>query len=90
MIRGGEKAMFTDLQGLNRLREMNRNDDPEALQAVARQFESIFTHMMLKSMRAASFGNELTGGHQMEFYRGMFDQQIAVECRRAGGSGLPT
>lgn len=88
MIRGGEQAMFTDLQGLNRLREMNRNDDPEALQAVARQFESIFTHMMLKSMRAASFGNELTGGYQMDFYRDMFDQQIAVEMSESGGIGL--
>lgn len=88
MIRGGEQAMFTDLQGLNRLREMNRNDDPEALQAVARQFESIFTHMMLKSMRSASFGNDLTGGYQMDFYRDMFDQQIAVEMSESGGIGL--
>jgi len=84
----GEQAMFTDLQGLERLRGMARRDDPEALREVAQHFESLFTHMMLQSMRSAGFGDELTGGNEMEFYRDMFDQQIAVEMSQGQGIGL--
>ncbi|MCP1726422.1 flagellar protein FlgJ [Natronospira proteinivora] len=84
----GEQPIFTDLQGLEKLRGMARRDDPEALQAVAQQFESLFTHMMLQSMRSAGFGDDLTGGNEMEFYRDMFDQQIAVEMSQGEGLGL--
>ena len=85
---GGEQAMFTDLQGLERLRGSARREDPGALREVAQQFESLFTHMMLQSMRSASFGDDLTGGKQMEFYRDMFDQQIAVDMSQGPGIGL--
>ncbi|MEA5444243.1 flagellar assembly peptidoglycan hydrolase FlgJ [Gammaproteobacteria bacterium AB-CW1] len=84
----GDKPVFTDLQGLERLRGKARRDDPEALREVARHFESLFTHMMLQSMRAASFGDDLTGGNEMNFYRDMFDQQIAVEMSQGQGIGL--
>ncbi|MDQ2068487.1 flagellar assembly peptidoglycan hydrolase FlgJ [Natronospira bacteriovora] len=84
----GDKPVFTDLHSLEGLRGKARRDDPEALREVARHFESLFTHMMLKSMRAASFGDDLTGGYQMDFYRDMFDQQIAVEMSQGQGLGL--
>ena len=86
--RAGDKPIFTDLQDLERLRGAARQDDPEALREVAEQFESLFTHMMLQTMREASFGDDLTGGGQTDFYRDMFDQQIAVEMGSGGGQGL--
>lgn len=86
--RAGNQPIFTDLQDMERLRSAARRDDPEALREVAQQFESLFTHMMLQTMRDASFGDDLTGGGQTEFYRDMFDQQVAVEMGAGSGEGL--
>ena len=47
-------SVYTDLQGLGSLREAARNQSPEALQGVARQFEAVFIGMMLDSMRTAT------------------------------------
>ena len=44
---------YTDVQGLNTLRTQARAQDPEALRSTAKQFETIFTKMMLQSMRDA-------------------------------------
>jgi flagellar protein FlgJ len=61
---------------------------PEGLREVARQFESLFTTMMLKSMRSASQGDPLFGSDQADFYQDMFDQQLAVELGKGRGLGL--
>jgi flagellar protein FlgJ len=69
--------------------------DPRAVTAneptvreAARQFESLFLRLMLKSMREASMGDELFDSHAGGFYRDMFDDQIAVEMSGDGGFGL--
>lgn len=71
---------------LSQLKQLARDADPETLKAAAQQFESVFTRMMLKSMREASFGDELFGGSQMEFYRDMHDQELANSL--SGSIGL--
>ena len=71
---------------LDKLKQLSRDADPETLKAAAQQFESVFTRMMLKSMREASFGDELFGGSQMEFYRDMHDQELANSL--SGSIGL--
>ena len=71
---------------LDKLKQLARDADPETLKAAAQQFESVFTRMMLKSMREASFGDELFGGSQMEFYRDMHDQELANSL--SGSIGL--
>lgn len=71
---------------LDKLKQLSRDADPETLMAAAQQFESVFTRMMLKSMREASFGDELFGGSQMEFYRDMHDQELANSL--SGSIGL--
>lgn len=79
---------YTDLNGLAALKRGAKAQTPEALREAARQFESIFTRMMLKSMREASSGDELFGSQQSGFYRDMFDDQIAVDMSRGHGLGL--
>ncbi len=89
-IDAGSAGIYTDLHGLGRLREAARagSESPETLREVARQFESLFIQMMLKNMRAASFGDELFDSDQSAHYRDMFDSQISLQLGRQGGFGL--
>jgi flagellar protein FlgJ len=60
------------------------------LQEAAKQFESLFTKMLLKSMREANqnFGDSMFSSNQTEFYEGMFDDQLAVQMSQGRGLGL--
>lgn len=64
--------------------------DATQLQAAARQFESLFTQMLLKSMRAAgeSFKDSASSSQQSDFYQDMFDQQLALHLSKGRGLGL--
>ena len=63
-------------------------DDPETLRAAAKQFESLFTKMMLDSMRSASFGDPMFGSDQGDMYQDMADDQLAVQLSQGRGLGL--
>jgi peptidoglycan hydrolase FlgJ len=78
----------TDFRQFARLRASAHGDDPAALREVARQFESVFTKMMLDSMRAASFGDPLFGSDQADMYQDMMDDQLAIEMSQGKGLGL--
>ena len=80
--------VYTDFEGLAALRAKARDDQEAALDQVARQFESLFVQMMLKSMRDAGLGGGLLDSKQSEFYREMYDQQIAVDMAQQRGIGL--
>jgi peptidoglycan hydrolase FlgJ len=77
-----------DFAALTALRKDARAQSPEALREAARQFESLFTRMMLESMRSASMGDPLFGSDSADFYQGMFDDQLAVELSKGRGLGL--
>jgi len=82
-------ANLFDLNALGRLRQGAAGDpSPASLREAAQEFESLFIRMMLKSMRQASFGDDIFGGYRNEFYRDLFDQQIALEMSRGEGIGL--
>jgi flagellar protein FlgJ len=81
-------TQYTDLQGLAALRRDARAQDPAALREAARQFESVFTRMMLESMRDASGGDPMFDSEESRFYRDMFDSQLSVEMSRGRGLGL--
>jgi len=81
-------GFYADPAGLGELRHAAKKDSPEALREAARQFESLFTKMMLKSMREASFGDELTGSDTTDFYQDMHDTQLALELSKGRGLGL--
>jgi flagellar protein FlgJ len=85
-------SFFADPKSLTSLKSDARAQDPAALKEVAKQFESLFTQMLLKSMREAnrslSNGDTLFGSDQADFYQDMFDQQIAVHLSQGEGLGL--
>jgi flagellar protein FlgJ len=83
-------SMAADVQGLAGLKRATHDGQPsaETLKQVASQFESLFMHMMLKSMREASFGDDLFGSEQSNFYRDMYDQQLSMTLAKKQGMGL--
>jgi len=49
---------------------------------IIQQFEALFLQQMLKSMRTASLAEGLFQSDQSEFYRDMYDQQIATDLAK--------
>lgn len=80
-------AFFADPAALGAIRREAASQSPEALREAAKQFESLFTSMLLKSMRAASPGDPFASDQQ-DFYQDMFDQQLAAQLSKGKGLGL--
>jgi flagellar protein FlgJ len=87
---GQEKPAQIDANDFKQFAALRRSDpnDPKALREVARQFESIFTKMMLDGMRSASFGDPMFGSDQADMYQDMMDDQMAVQLSSGRGIGL--
>jgi len=84
-----------DVNALNDIKLKSKStsstDKKEALKEVAKQFESLFTQMLLKSMRKAQEVLESDSpfnSQSVKFYRDMHDQQLAVELSDNGSLGL--
>jgi flagellar protein FlgJ len=82
-------STWTDMSGFGALRHSAQTDAGATLPVVARQFESIFTQMMLKSMREASFGDSMVDDSNADQWRDMYDQQLAMNLTQHGkGLGI--
>lgn len=86
---------YNDLNRLQSIKHHARSDNnadkESALDAVAKQFESIFVSMMIKSMRDANKGfseGNLLQSSETEFYQQMFDSQLSVTLSTSDGLGL--
>jgi peptidoglycan hydrolase FlgJ len=79
---------YTDFSGLQALKRAAANNDPAAVRRVAQQFESMFTRMMLKSMRDAVGTDPIFGSDQEQMYQGMYDDQLALQLSKGRGLGL--
>jgi flagellar protein FlgJ len=79
---------YADFSGLEGLKKNVKADDPQAIRAAAQQFESLFTNMMLKSMRDAKLGQGLGDSQQSDLYQDMYDQQISLKMAQGKGIGL--
>lgn len=80
---------YADFKSLAALKLDAKTDQQKALRAAAQEFESLFTTMMLKSMRAATSSIGGTdNSSEMDLYQGMFDQQIATQMSKGKGLGL--
>lgn len=95
MINNGNDIGFIhDIAGLDKLRQQavkgDEASEKEALAAAAKQFESIFTSMLFKSMRDANatFESGLLDSQNQQFYRQMQDEQMASELSSSGSLGL--
>ena len=80
--------VYTDIQGLSKLRAQARDNSEETLREVAGQFEALFIQMMLKSMRDANLGEGLLDSQHSKTYQSMYDKQIAIDLSKRQGLGL--
>jgi peptidoglycan hydrolase FlgJ len=82
-------STWTDLSGFSALRHQAETDQDATLPAVAKQFESMFTQMLLKSMREASFGDPLFESQATDQWQDMYDQQLSLNLSQHGkGLGI--
>ena len=81
-------SYYADFGRMEALKKSARQDQPAAIREAARQFESLFTNMLLKSMREANLGEGMGDSEQTKFYQDMFDQQLAVQMSQGKGLGL--
>ena len=84
---------YHDLSGLQNLKAQATKDpeSKEALKKAAQHFESIFIGMMLKSMRDANAVFEQDNpmhSNTTNFFRDMYDQQLATDMASNGSMGL--
>ncbi|UTW10054.1 flagellar assembly peptidoglycan hydrolase FlgJ [Marinobacterium rhizophilum] len=88
---GSKAQVYTDLTQLTQLKRDAKNDGPEALAQVAKQFEQMFMSMMLKSMREANASlaeDSPFNSGDVKFYQDMLDQQMTLELSTGKGMGL--
>ena len=86
---------FFDVNGLNDIKlqakSSGKADKHKALVSAAKQFESIFMQMLLKSMRSAEdvlAPDTPFNSQTSKFYRDMHDKQLALELSKNGSLGL--
>jgi flagellar protein FlgJ len=83
--------VYTDLNSLQSINKLGRENKDAALRQVAEQFESMFVKMMMKSMRDANkvFSEDsLLSSPEGDFYQQMYDDQLAVNLSSGSSLGL--
>lgn len=80
-------ALAIDSKALDDLRVRARQAPEHAVKDVARQFETLFTQMLLKSMREAAPQDGMFDSEETRLYTSMLDQQLA-QTLSARGLGL--
>ncbi len=76
--------LAVDTRSVDDLRLQAKKDPDQALKEVAKQFEALFVHMMLKSMREATPKDGMFDSQQTQFYTQMLDQQLAQSMSSKG------
>lgn len=77
-------STYSDTQSLGALRRGAREHSPEALTAVAKQFEAMFIKMLLKGARDSALAEDVLGGDKNDIYNDMHDQQMAQQLAQRG------
>lgn len=88
MLNVPQSDVYTDFNSLANLKNQAKGKTAETTKQVAKQFESIFVGMMMKSMRQAKLAEGILDSKQSDFYRDMYDQQLSVHLAGEGGIGL--
>jgi len=82
---------YTDLAALEQIKQQAQSDGEGALREVARQFESVFLNIVLKSMRNANeafVDDGVFNSQQSKMYRDMYDQQVSLSMTEGSGLGM--
>lgn len=80
--------VYTDLQGLDKIRYAAEENSPETLRFVAEQFEAIFLQMMLKSSHGEGGDDGMFDNQQTEFYQDWHDKQLSIDLASGKGVGI--
>ena len=79
---------YVDFSRFAHLRAKARSDQGAAFEQVVDEFEALFIDLMLKAARDAQIENDLFNSNDMQTYREMFDQQIALAMARNHDFGI--
>jgi len=83
-----DTATYTDFQSFADMRREAREETPEAIKKTAKQFESLFIQMMLKSMRDTLPEDGMFNSKQQGMYQDMMDKQLSLNLSMGKGVGL--
>jgi len=73
-----------DSKSIDDLQLLSNHDSKKALREAAKQFEALFFHMLVKSMRDATIKSGLIDSQQTQFYTEMYDQQLSQTLASKG------
>ena len=65
------------LTQLSNLSETGKNKTNEEIKSLSQQFESIFVHQLLKSMRSTVQKSGLFDSHATQMYESLYDEEMA-------------
>ncbi|MGC9185800.1 MAG: flagellar assembly peptidoglycan hydrolase FlgJ [Thiomonas sp.] len=87
---GVAAANSLSFQGLNQLKAAAQADprSPQAIKAVAQQFEALLMQQMLTAMDTTSLGPDMLGDTAGPLFKSMFNQQLASTISQGRGIGL--
>jgi flagellar protein FlgJ len=81
-------GLAVDPKSLGDLRARAAQDPAATLKEAARQFETLFLDMMLKSMRTAAPGDSVLDNEATKVFTGLLDHEYARKLANQGGLGL--
>lgn len=81
-------GLAVDPRALGDLRARAGQDPAATLKEAARQFETLFLDMMLKSMRSAAPGDSVFDNEATKVFTGLLDHEYARKLANQGGLGL--
>ncbi len=81
-----DARVYTDVQGLDKLRAQYKEDPAGVKKEVSQQFEALFIQMVLRSMRDANqaLASGLFASDDMSMYQDMFDKQLSLSFSQQG------
>lgn len=88
MLNTSAQSNAYDFSEFTKLKKASKDNSPEALKQVAKQFEALFLNNILKSMRAAKLADGAFESDQSDAYNQMYDQQLSVHLAGKPGVGL--
>jgi peptidoglycan hydrolase FlgJ len=83
-----DAGLAADPKALKNLRAYAAKDPQGALKDVAREFETLFLDMMMKSMRTAAAGHSMLDNEGSRVFTGLLDHEFSRKLADQGGLGL--
>ena len=81
-------GLAVDPKALGDLRAHAAKDPQGALKDAAREFETLFLDMMMKSMRTAAAGKSMLDNEGTRVFTGLLDHEFSRKLADQGGLGL--